>query len=193
VYSPNADMMDRGPSDFDIRQRFIGTFVWQLPGLTHANAIVRHVVGGWEATGLITLQSGLPLTILAGKDQSQTGLTRDRAVISGTPYGPGACGTTAPCVNYLNTASFALPALGGFGNVGKAMLRGPGLANVDVGFFKTIPVRERLQFQFRAEFFNFFNRANFNNPNNSVSGAGFGSIRSALDPRIGQLALKVLF
>jgi hypothetical protein len=54
-------------------------------------------------------------------------------------------------------------------------------------------VRELLQIQFRAEFFNFFNRANFNNPSNSVSGAGFGSIRSALDPRIGQLALKVLF
>jgi hypothetical protein len=193
VYFPNADKMDRGPSDFDIRHRFIGTFVWQLPGLTHSNAILRHVVGGWEATGLITLQTGLPLTIQAGKDQSQTGLTRDRAVISGTPYGAGACGTAAPCVNYLNTASFALPALGDFGNVGKALLRGPGLANVDAGFFKTISVHERLQLQFRAEFFNFFNRANFNNPSNSVSGAGFGSIRSALDPRIGQLALKVLF
>jgi hypothetical protein len=96
-------------------------------------------------------------------------------------------------VNFLNTASFALPALGDFGNVGKASLRGPGLANIDAGFFKTISVRERLQLQVRAEFFNFFNRANFNNPSNSVSGAGFGSIRSALDPRLGQLALKVVF
>lgn len=192
VYFQNADMMDRGPSDFDVRQRFSGTFVWKLPALGQANSILRQVAGGWEVTGLITVQSGIPLTIQAGKDQSQTGLGRDRAVISGVPYGAGACGSAAPCVNYLNTASFALPAAGGFGNAGKALLRGPGLANVDVGFFKTIRVRERLQLQFRAEFFNSLNRANFNNPNNSVSGAGFGSIRSATDPRIGQLALKLI-
>src|SRR5262249_8405555 len=115
VYFPNADMLDRGPSDFDIRHRFVGTFVWQLPQLAHANPLLRYVVGGWQASGLITIQSGPPLTILAGKDQSQTGLTRDRAVISGDPYGSGACGNVAPCVNYLNTASFSLPALGDFG------------------------------------------------------------------------------
>jgi hypothetical protein len=193
VYFPNADMLDRGPSDFDIRHRFVGTFVWQLPQLAHANTLLRYVVGGWQASGLITIQSGPPLTILAGKDQSQTGLTRDRAVISGDPYGSGACGNVAPCVNYLNTASFSLPALGDFGNVGKALLRGPGLGNVDAGLTKIVPVKERLQVQLRAEFFNILNRANFNNPTNSASAGGFGSIRSSADPRIGQLALKVVF
>jgi hypothetical protein len=63
------------PSDFDIRHRFIGTFVWQLPRLAHSNSLLRYVASGWEASGLITIQSGQPLTILAGKDQYQTGLT----------------------------------------------------------------------------------------------------------------------
>jgi hypothetical protein len=99
----------------------------------------------------------------------------------------------APCVNYLNTASFSLPAAGSFGNVGKALLRGPGLGNIDASLSKFIPVREKLQVNFRAEYFNLFNRANFNNPNNSASGGGFGTIRSAADPRIGQLALKLIF
>jgi hypothetical protein len=191
-YFPNADQMDRGLSDFDTRHRFVGSFVWQLPRLAHSNLLLRHAAGGWEVTGLVSMQSGPPLTILAGKDQSQTNL-RDRAVINGAPYGPGACGSAAPCVDYLNVSSFALPAAGGFGNVGKALLRGPNLINTDAGFSKNFAVRERLQLQMRAEFFNFFNRVNFNNPGSSVSGGGFGSIRSAGDPRIGQLALKLLF
>ncbi len=195
-YFPNADQMDRGLSDFDAKHRFVGSFVWQLPRMAHANPILRHVAGGWEATGLIALQSGPPLTISAGKDQSQTSL-RDRAVLNGAPngapYGPGACGSAAPCVDYLNVSSFGLPATGAFGNVGKGLLRGPNLMNVDAGFSKNIPLRERVQLQLRGEFFNFFNRANFNNPNSSASGGGFGSIRGAGDPRIGQLVIKLLF
>ena len=96
-------------------------------------------------------------------------------------------------MNYLNVSSFALPATGSFGNVGKGLLVGPNLIDLDAGFVKSVPVRERVQIQLRVEFFNIFNRANFNNPNSSVSGAGFGTILSAADPRIGQLALKVLF
>jgi hypothetical protein len=62
-----------------------------------------------------------------------------------------------------------------------------------MGFFKNIPIHERWRLQFRGELFNIFNRVNFNDPTTSVSAAGFGSIRGAADPRIGQLALKLLF
>ena len=192
-YFQNADLLDRGPSQFDHRQRFVGTYVWQLPALTHANSFLKYALGGWQTTGLFSVQSGGPLTIVAGKDQSNTGINQDRAVISGTPYGSAACLTATTCVSYLNTSSFSLPAVGGFGNVGKGLLVGPRLINLDAGFVKILPIRERLQVQLRVEFFNIFNHANFNNPNNSVSGAGFGTILSAADPRIGQLAIKVVF
>jgi hypothetical protein len=198
-YFQNANGLDRGLSDFDHTQRFVLSYVWQLPMLRDKNSLVRMVVGGWQLTGVVQAQTGPPLTIMAGKDQSQTGLNRDRAVITGSPYGPGACGTVAPCVDYLNVASFALPAIGNFGNVGKGSLRGPGLTVWDVGVFKSFAITERFQFQLRGEFFNALNHANFTGPagNDStratVSAGGFGSIRAAGDPRIGQLALKFLF
>jgi hypothetical protein len=190
----NADLLDRGPSQFDHRQRFVGTFVWRLPPLAHANSFLRYTLGGWQTTGLLSLQSGGPLTILAGKDQSNTGLSQDRAVITGSPYGSTACLIAATCVSYLNTSSFALPAVGGFGNVGKGLLVGPDSINLDAGFVKVIPmIRERVRVQLRVEFFNVFNHTRLSNPNSSVSGAGFGTILSSGDPRIGQLAIKVVF
>ena len=197
-YYKDANRLDRGSSDFDIRHRFVTSYVWQLPALANTSRLMRGVVGGWQLSGLLQLQSGNPMTVVAGKDQSQTGLGRDRAVIAGSPYGPGACKNTAPCVDYINPNSFALPALGEFGNVGKGSLRAPGQATWDVGLFKNIPIHENLRLQFRAEFFNVFNRVNYKAPDqtnqiNTVSSAGFGSIRAANDPRIGQLALKIFF
>ncbi len=101
-------------------------------------------------------------------------------------------------MNYLNPAAFVLPAVGSFGNIGKGSLRGPNYVDFDSGLFKEFPFAgERGRIQFRAEFFNVLNRVNFNNPANSTtpsfSAGGFGTLTSAQDPRIGQLALKVLF
>jgi hypothetical protein len=128
-------------------------------------------------------------------------LGTDRASFSGNanPYGGNACGNSAPCVNYLNPAAFTLAPVGGFGNVGKGSLRWPGMVTVDTGLFKEFPVAsERVRFQFRAEFFNVLNHTNFYSTSQSflVPGyttGGFGTITSAMDPRIGQLALKLLF
>lgn len=192
-YFQNANLLDRGPSDFDHRHRFVISYVWQLPSLKGSNMLMRGVLGDWQLTGVFQAQSGGPLTIFAGKDQSQTGLGRERAVVNGANYGSGACKNTAPCVDFLNTASFALPAIGAFGNVGKGSLRGPNLMIWDTGLFKNFPVHESWKFQFRAEFFNTLNRVNLNDPTNNISSGGFGSIRGAGDPRIGQLALKLFF
>ena len=198
-YFKDDTRQDRGPSDFDIRHRFVTSYVWNLPKLEKMHWLVRGLYGDWQLNGILQLQSGTPLTMLAGKDQSLTNLTRDRAqYVSGDPYGSGACGNTAPCVDWINPAAFALPALGQFGNTGKGNLRFPGQATWDMGFFKNIPIHERWSLQFRAEFFNIFNRVNYLRPDQSnqtdtVSSAGFGSIRGANDPRIGQMALKIFF
>ena len=88
---------------------------------------------------------------------------------------------------------FGLPAIGTYGNIGKGFLRGPNLIGWDTGIFKEFPIKERMRFQFRAEFFNATNRVNLNNPNVTQSAGGFGSITGAGDPRIGQLALKFQF
>jgi hypothetical protein len=104
-------------------------------------------------------------------------------------------------VNYLAPASFQLPPAAAaanpyilsFGNFGKGAVSGPGAMTWDVGIFRSFTIRERLTIQLRGEFFNVLNRANFNNPTATLSAGGFGSITGSGDPRIGQLALKVLF
>jgi hypothetical protein len=192
---PGRHQMDTGPSEFDHTHRFVASYVWALPQLSHSNAFVRTAAGGWQLNGILTVQSGGPLTIVSGKDQSSTGLGSDRAnYLGGNVYGAGACGATGPCVNDLIPGAFGLPALGTFGNVGKGALRGPDLKNWDIGIFKEFRlIKESCRLQFRAEFFNTTNRVNFNNPNVTSTAGGFGSITSSGDPRIGQLALKFLF
>jgi hypothetical protein len=210
-YMPGRHQFDRGPSEFNHTHRLVASFVWDLPRLKSAPGLVRHIVGGWQLTGLLAGQSGQPVQVLAGVDKSGTAIMEDRGVfLSDNVYGPGACGNRAPCVNYLNPAAFGLPTVGTYGNIGKYALHGPNLINYDGGLFKTIPIHnERVQLQFRAECFNVLNRTNFFTPGQSATGtvgpvpssaqaatissAGFGAITGSYDPRIGQLALKLMF
>lgn len=200
-YFPKADALDYGRADFDRTHRFVISYVWQLPQLRGSETAVREILGGWQVTGLFQAQTGLPLTVTAGQDRSLTGLGVDRAVVVGPSLGPGACGSSAPCVNYLNPSSFQLPPTAAtaspyilsFGNFGKGAISGPGAMTWDVGVFRGFTFHERFNIQLRGEFFNVLNRANFNNPTTTVSSGGFGSITGSGDPRIGQLALKFQF
>src|SRR5262249_14528149 len=115
----------------------------------------------------------------------------------------GACAAakiTTSCVDWLNPAAFQANAGGTFGNTGKGSFRLPGAYAWDMGLFKNISFTERWKLQFRAEFFNVFNRANFMDDTASLtnfqkvsSTNSFGAIQQAADPRIGQLALKLFF
>ena len=118
-YFNNANFLDRGLSDFDHSHRLVVSWVWQTPHLGGANRWLRGIAGDWQVSGVMQAQTGGPVTILAGQDRSQTNLNRDRAVLTGPALGAGACKNTAPCVDYVNPNSFALPAVGTFGNVGK--------------------------------------------------------------------------
>jgi hypothetical protein len=189
---PGRHQMDFGPSSFDRTQRFVASYVWNLPALTTANPFVRLAAGGWQWSGIVTKQTGDPLTIVAGADISQTALNADRAVQVGSPYGSNACGSTAACVSYLNPTAFQNPATGTFGSTSKGGYRGPGSFNWDMSLSKRFPIYERVQVLFRAEFFNVFNHPSFNDPTVSLSG-GLGQITGAQAPRIGQMSLKATF
>ncbi|MGH9589215.1 MAG: carboxypeptidase regulatory-like domain-containing protein, partial [Terracidiphilus sp.] len=169
-----------------------------------------NIVGGWQWSGIYSFQTGDPLTILAGKDQSQTANNIDRADIGssvklGSRGTPTACPAATPgkffaCRPWLNAGDFALPALGTYGDAGKGTWRGPSLWDVDTGLLKNfspIPSHENISFQFRGEFFNLFNHPQWADPNVSFTNSTFGSIRGTIgtnaDYRIIQLALKMNF
>ena len=195
IYQPNYKSLDRGPSDFDQRSVFSGSYLWSFPKLESGVPLLRAIVNDWQTTGIFQIESGPPLTLTAGQDVSQTGLLQDRAQYNGqNAYGPGACHTTAACKNYLNPAAFSLPATGSFGNLVKGSLRAPGYFDWDAGLLRNFNLhKEVLRMEFRAEYFNVINHTNFAAPVSAVSSGGFGSITSSNDPRIGQLSGKLIF
>lgn len=204
-YDPNQGHFETGPAPgMDRTHRVVASFVWDLPKLTGAKPVVRTLLGGWQWTGIYTYLSGEAMTVLAGTDRSLTALGNDRADYIGpvAQYGQTAssssrsgCGRSV-CVPWLNTSSFALPAVGTYGNIGKGAFRGPGRTNVDTGLLKNfypLTSHENIRFQLRGEFFNVFNHAQFNDPDVTRNDANFGGIYGSADPRIIQLALKMFF
>jgi hypothetical protein len=205
IYVSGFSRFEYGPSIFDRTHRLVLSYVWQTPRLQETPWYVKQTLGGWQLSGILTAQTGDAFTVYAGTDRSATN-GKDRAVVVGTLGGGDACLGAAPCLTGFNPNAFAAPlaAVGTtadtyaaypfkYGNAGKGGVRGPGAFNWDIGIAKDFPLRESLVLQFRGEFFNAFNHVNYSDPVSTISSAGFGSTRSAADPRIGQLGLKVHF
>ncbi len=204
-FVPGADSLLYGPAEFDHRHRFVVSYVWDLPKAPTTNPFLRTLLHGWQTTGIGQYQSGFAYTVTSGQDNSRTGLGRDRAILTGASVDSGAV-KMPQGVRGFNPAAFASNSvLGTFGTVGTGAFTGPHLYTWDLGFFKTTRITERVNIQFRAEFFNIFNLVNFALPNRNISGARFGDITSTLgggsgltsggagDPRIIQFGLKLSF
>jgi len=200
----NRHRFDYGPSEFDHKHRFVASWIWQLPSLNDRNSFMRAVLGDWQLSGLVQAQTGRPMTVTQGADISGTGIGQDRGTFTGVdPYTSGPCVGVASCKLWLNPAAFKAgndPSIKNtFGNIGKGSLRFPGFYAWDMGVSKIFALTERYKLQLRGEFFNIFNQVNFlsdeGTVNNfsTVSNGNFGRLRTAMDPRIGQLALKFIF
>ena len=216
---------DRGLSDYDARHRFVISGLYELPWKGN------RLVEGWQLGTIVQLQSGNPINILAGNPlaipgtsigagagiATFTGLATVRPDIIGDPQILGTpnqwftntvCDPRAPA-GCPSSAVFALPvALSGttnvyhFGNLGRNVLIGPGFNNVDFSITKNTKLTETVRFQFRAEFFDIFNHANFGQPGRTaqVGSTAFGLISSTRFPtgdsgssRQVQFAVKLLF
>jgi hypothetical protein len=155
-------------------------------------------VSGWQVNGIGTFLSGFPFTPLIGSNRSGDGDTRnpDRPSVNPAFTGPVVTGNPN---QWFNPAAFILPTAGTYGNLGRGTLKGPGLADVDFSLFKNTAVTERTNLQFRAEFFNIFNRSNYGPPNTTVFSSGNVSpsagliTATATFPRQIQLGLKLMF
>jgi hypothetical protein len=184
---------NRGIADFNVPHRFVASSVYALPALAGQSAWVRQLAGGWQASGILTLQSGLPLTVFSGLDNSFSAINADHADIVGNPYLDTSRPRNQLLAQYFNTAAFSRNALGTFGTAPRNFIAGPGTVSLDMAAMKTFRVRERLRLDFRGEFFNLPNRPNFGSPVTTFTSPNFGKITSAADPRIVQFALKLAF
>ena len=157
------------------------------------------MVSGWRFAALITGATGLPVNVVNGFDESLGGSAPARPSYSGAaachPYEIVSQPIAGPAILYFNPACYTLSALGTEGNVGRDSIYGPGLFNVDFSIMKRTKIREKLDSEFRAEFFNLLNRANFGQPNAAVfTGPTAGQITTlATPPRQIQFAMKLLF
>jgi hypothetical protein len=182
----------RGVSDFNVPHRFVLNYLWQLP--SPKAGLERALFGGWETTAILNWQSGFPLNITSGGDYSYSlpEVGNDQAEVIAPPqYTHGS--TSDKLAQWFTTNAFGAPANNTFGNAGRNILIGPGTFNIDFAAHKVFPLGERLKLQFRAEFFNFLNHPQFNNPDTTLSDSTFGQITTARDPRIIQGALKLVF
>lgn len=185
---------NRGRSDFDNPHRFVASYVWALPALTNSQPLLRGILGGWESTGIVTIRNGFPFTVTTGADRSFSGIGLDRPDVIGDANLASDRSRAERIARYFNTSAFQLNALGTFGSAPRSFLRGPGAVNFDLALMKSFPIKERFRLQYRAEFFNAFNKPNFGSPFAQLSNAArFGRIESAADPRILQMALKFQF
>ena len=197
----------RALSDFNIAQSLVINYVWNVPTPKNWGVIASHVLGGWQLGGIFTAQTGVPMTPLIGGDP--LGLN------SNDPYdypnrltGPGCGSDVNPGnpQNYIKLNCFAPPnPLTLFGNSGRNSVVGPGITTLDFSLFKNIYIKrisENFDAQFRSEFFNILNKANFatpvanstlfDNTGNPVGGAGAINQVSTTARQI-QFALKLIW
>ena len=187
---------DKARSVHEVRQRAVISFVYALPGGDLDSAAARALLGGWQMTGITSLQSGHPFNVLTATDYSR------RLVLIGGRRPNRVCDGNLSTgqrtlTRWFDTSCFEAPAstlLGDpfdtLGDGGSNYLDRDGIINQDFGFYKNFAVTEQASLQFRAEFFNLFNHPNFGPPAATLEAGNFGTISSASLGRVIQFALK---
>ncbi len=197
---------DRGNSGQDVRHTITSNWVYQLPfGAGQRflkSGVASKILGGWGTSGIWTARTGRMLTIGISRSSADVpdGNTSNQRpnLVAGASLYPAGGPTFA---QWLNPAAFAIPAKGTWGNAGRAIAVGPGLAQVDFTLQRSIPIAERKSLMIRIETFNLFNRTQAGNPGTTLtSPASFGIVTSGLNRTIGtgtsrqlQLSLRLSF
>jgi hypothetical protein len=203
--NPIDPRLSYGLSLYDARNRFVFSYDWELP-IKQFSGFAGVMLNGWTTSGIITLQSGFPIRITSSDDLEL--LSSVFFESSGEPnqiapfktqspqshgnywFDPSIFTNDPASINYRTGA----PLLGTTGSARRTICCGPGILNWDMSLQKNTKIGERVNTQFRAEFFNIANHTQFYNPDGNISdGVDFGRIKSARDPRLIQFAFKVSF
>lgn len=207
-----------GPSPFDVPNRFSFSFNYSLKGLNNGAGALGLVTGGWGISGTSIVQSGYPIVVSTNASYQPicaNGTTNCPS--PGNPaigYAPGSGDFIADGDNYdfpdvtsysqtkgnkawlngvFSKANFPVPAFGSSGNETSNAFRGPNFIETNVNLYKDTRITERVNFQFRFELFNIFNRANYSNPDTNLPDGNFGFATSSHEPRFWQLGGRLSF
>ena len=193
-----------GPSDIDIRHRFVASPVWELPigknkrFFSNAGRLGNMAAGGWSVSSITTFQTGPVGNVTPTNSTADSGFNAHYGDCNllgpGKQYASGNLRHNG--MEWLNAADFGNPAPNYFGDCGRNTFHGPGLNNWDIAVMKDFSFTESVRMQFRAEFFNAFNHAQFDMPNattidNNAQNPAFGVVTAAERPRVVQFALKL--
>lgn len=203
--------LDYGRSNFDIRHRWVTNLLWELPLMRDQQGVLGKIIGGWQLTGVFATQTGLPFTVrnsasfrgvdpetgaALGGDPNADGWGNERP--NQPSFGnrfPSQPSTSEYIAGALDRDDFSNPQAGFNGNLGKNTFEGPNFWSMEFGLFKNfqLPFSEESRLQFRAEFFNLFNRVNLYLPTINMDNSFFGRSTQQFSPREIQLALKLVF
>jgi hypothetical protein len=199
---------DVGRSGYDRLHNLSFNFIYNMPFLRHSsNALARTLVGGWEFSGIVTIESGTPInvTLNSGAQDAVCNCQLDQAGMgvggSNRPNRVGTIGAPHTKQRWIDGSGFAYPTPGSWGNLGYDAIDGPGRDNWNLSLFKNFVINEARgsQFELRLETFNTFNHPQINGFNTmawspgNVSNGNFGQPNSFFDGRIVQLGGKISF
>lgn len=189
----------RALSLFNSAQRFVFTYVWDIPARRY-NGFAGKVLDDWQLSGIVQLQSGFPIRLQTQDDNelisslfflgaSAPQMTGNKPTI----LNPKHVDPNNPGHFYLDPGQFADPTLGQFATTPRSICCGPGENQWDLTVSKRIAISEARYFQFRTDIFNMFNKTQFYNPDGNFSNTTFGQVLRGRDPRLVQFALKFYF
>jgi hypothetical protein len=187
--------LERDVSTGDIPNVFAASYSYDLPfgrgQRFGAQGWIGQWLGGWQVAGVVTVQSGLPLAVTQATNfNAFAGFGTQRPNLVGRAALPASARTTA---RWFDVSAFAVAPQFTLGTASRNPVRGPGYRNADLALIKRTPAGERMNVELRAEVFNLTNTPPLGAPNAVLGTPGFGSITSAGDPRVVQLALKLIF
>jgi hypothetical protein len=189
---------DVGPGGYDRTHVAVVDFIYDIPLFRgNQSRLLKTALGGWQVSGIVTMESGIPINIGISGAQGGNGLPNatNRPNLVGKISYPNAVGSGNQVIQYFDPSAFALPTVGSFGDLGHNAVRGPGRDNWNLSLFKNFVFSETRgsRLEFRVETFNTWNHTQFNGVSNNLGSSNFGQFTSAFDPRILQLALKLYF
>ncbi len=192
VSDPYNRGYDYGPGGLNRTQVGLINFVYSLPFFNSTNShLLKTMVGGWQLSGIVTMETGLPLWITLGGTYGSNGI----ANATNRPNVVGPVTYPQTIAQWFSTSAFAPPAPGTWGDLGKGVVWGPGRDNWNLSLFKDFVISEtrNSRFELRLETFNTFNHTQFKNVSSTFTASNFGQVTSVWDPRVLQLAGKLYF